>query len=141
MFLLDVNVLIALADADHQQHHAAAVFFQKVLLTGWATCPLTENGFLRIFGHPNYEGGAGTTDQARFILKTFRECPGHQFWPDGLSLCELSKFPVLPASKHLTDYYLLALALEKGGRLASFDRRIDPGLLPGGRSAYSIIDS
>lgn len=137
--LLDTNVLIALADEQHVHHHEANVFFQKACKEGWATCPLVENGFLRIFGHPNYPGGSGSPGQARMLLQQYRAAPGHQFWASSLSLCESSKFPELPPSKHLTDFYLLALAINHGGNLATFDRRIDPALLPGGAGAYQVI--
>jgi predicted nucleic acid-binding protein len=42
-------------------------------------------------------------------------------------------------SKHLTDYYLLALAVQQGASLATFDRRIDPALIKGGLEAYTVI--
>jgi len=137
--LLDTNVLIALADEQHVHHHKANVFFQKACKQGWATCPMVESGFLRIFGHPNYPGGPGSPEQSRMLLQEYRAAPGHQFWPDSLSPCEPSHFPKLSTSKHLTDFYLLALAIDHGGNLATFDRRIDPSLLPGGAAAYRVI--
>src|SRR5690606_8265977 len=103
--LLDTNVLIALADEQHVHHHEANVFFQKACKLGWATCPMVENGFLRILGHPNYPGGPGSPGQARILLQEYRAAPGHQFWTAALSPCEQSQFPILPASKHLTDFY------------------------------------
>jgi uncharacterized protein len=137
--LLDTNVLIALADEQHVHHHEANVFFQKACKLGWATCPIVESGFLRIFGHPNYPGGPGSPGQARILLHEYRAEPGHQFWSASLSPCEPSHFPVLPASRHLTDFYLLALSIDHGGTLATFDRRIDPDSLRGGAAAYYVI--
>lgn len=140
MFLFDVNVLIALADTDHTHHTSAVRFFEKqAVVSGWATCPLTENAFLRIFGHTSYEGGLGSPTLARRVLLSIIATPGHQFWPDDLSLNDARAFPSLPVSKNLTDFYLLALAIKHGGQLATFDRRIDPALLSGGPSAYCII--
>lgn len=138
-FLLDTNLLIAMADEQHVHHRRANIFFSQIGKRGWATCPVVENGFLRIFGHPNYPGGPGSPEAVRILLRAFRAAPGHQFWPDALSLCEPSRFPSLPVSKLLTDYYLLALAIHHKGRLASFDRRINPSIIPGGEEAYHLV--
>src|SRR5262245_23305068 len=110
MFLFDVNLLIALADAGHV-HHVVAMRFhsERAVVDGWATCPLTENAFLRIFGHPNYAGGLGSTIEARRVLVSIVSTPGHQFWPDDFSLTDSRVFPALPGSKSVTDFYLLAL--------------------------------
>lgn len=145
MFLLDINILIALADGDHVHHvhhvhhDSAVVFFKQAMAHGWATCPLTENGFLRIMGHPRYDQGPGSPQEARYLISSLCTVPGHQFWPDSISLCDSSQFPTLPGSRHLTDYYLLALAIRHGAKLASFDQRIDPSHLEGGASAYHVI--
>ncbi len=137
--LLDVNVLIALVDADHPFNPAATEFFKRAMIEGWASCPLTENGFLRIFGHPKYPGGPGTPEAARMFLAAYRAAPGHQFWPDEISLFDMKRCPVLPGAKHLTDLYLLALAVKRHARLATLDRRIDPSLVPGGSAAYFLV--
>ncbi len=111
--LLDVNVLIALGDSNHPHRAAALQFFEKcATLEGWATCPLTENAFIRIFGSPNYPHGPGATSEARRVLNIFRAAPGHQFWPDDLSLATPHTFPNLPAAAQLTDLYLLAICRE-----------------------------
>ena len=65
--------------------------------------------------------------------------PGHQFWADTISLRDPGRFPVLPSSKHLTDFYLLALAVEHQGQLATLDQRIDSKMIRGGSKAYFII--
>jgi len=137
--LLDINVLIALLDRDHAHHDAATRFFQNIGPDGWATCPLTENGLLRILGRPLASGGGGSPDEVRKHLSAWCDYPGHQFWPDDLSLTSFSSFPNLPQSQHLTDLYLLALAVKHGGRLATFDSKIDPSLIPGGATAYYRI--
>jgi hypothetical protein len=76
---------------------------------------------------------------ARTLLQEFICQPGHQFWDDTISLVDSRKFPTLPGSKNLTDYYLLALAIKNGGKLVTFDQRIEPGLLQGGISSYHVI--
>lgn len=98
-----------------------------------------ENGFLRIFGDPRYPGGPGNPQAAWLILDGLLASPGHQFWPDDLSLANRLVFPSLPYSKHLTDLYLLGLALKHGARFATFDHSMNPSLLPGGPAAYFPI--
>lgn len=140
MFLLDANVLIALGDANHAHGDAAIRFFEnEAVRAGWATCPITENAFLRILGNPRYPNGPGSADRARVLLEKLVSAPGHQFWPDDFSLVDLRKFPRLSASKHLTDVYLLALAVSRQASFATFDAGIDPSLIPGGAAAYVVI--
>ena len=139
MFLFDANFLIALGDADHVHHDEAQTFFTLKKQDGWATCPLTENAFLRILGHPNYPKGPSSPCAARTLLQEFICQSGHQFWDATISLVDSRKFPTLPGSKNLTDYYLLALAIKNRGKLITFDQRIDPGLLEGGISSYHVI--
>lgn len=134
--LLDVNVLIALCDPAHPHATAALRFFSANLArNGWATCPLLENGFLRIFGARKYPGGPGSPQAARPILAGLLAAPGHQFWEDDLTLTAATVFPNLPAAEDLTDIYLLALAVKHSGRFATFDRNIDASLIPGGPAA------
>lgn len=138
--LLDANILIALGDATHDHAGAALDFFEsRATREGWATCPLTENAFLRILGNPKYPGGPGSTQEARRVLASILAAPGHRFWPDDLSLTETARIPALPASQNLTDCYLLALAASKGGRLVTFDRGIDPTCVEGGREALLVL--
>jgi toxin-antitoxin system PIN domain toxin len=138
--LLDANALIALGDANHPHREAALRFFKEsATVAGWATCPLTENAFLRILGGSGYPDGPGTPSEARLLLSRLLAAPGHQFWSDDLSLGDTGLFPVLPASRHLTDLYLLGLAVKRGGRLATFDAGIDPAWVPGGAAALLLI--
>ncbi len=138
--LLDINVLIALCDPP-PPHAAAArkAFTAELTRDGWATCPLIENGFLRILGSRKYPGGPGSAQAARHLLAGILASPGHQFWPDDLSLTSAGTFPHLPASEQITDFCLLALAVKHGGRFATFDARIDPSLIPGGAKAYVVL--
>jgi toxin-antitoxin system PIN domain toxin len=138
--LLDANVLIALGDAGHRHEAPALRFFEQHAVTdGWATCPLTENAFLRIVGHPNYARPIGPPETARRMLQRLLAAPGHHFWADDLSLADARFFPRLPAARHLTDLYLLALAVKHGGRFATFDQGLDPSLIPGGPQALHLI--
>jgi toxin-antitoxin system PIN domain toxin len=139
MHLLDANVLIAMGDPSHVQHGRAQRWFHSQPARAWATCPLTENAFLRIIGGVNYPGAIGSPQVLRSVLDQICSFPGHQFWTDDLSLREKKAFPTLPVAKHLTDIYLLALAVEHRAKLATLDKRIDPRLVLGGASAYFLI--
>ncbi len=138
--LLDANVLIALGDADHPHRAAALRFFENTAtIEGWATCPLTENAFLRILSAPGHPRCPGSPEDVRRILRSITAAPGHQFWPDEISLLDSRMFPTLPGSKAQTDLYLLGLAVKRGARFATFDRNIDASLVPGGPAAYDPI--
>ncbi len=141
MHLLDVSVLVALCDTAHEFHDEAGTWFNGARADGWATCPLTENGLVRILGHPSYPGGPGAPARARPLLHALTRIAGHVFWADDLSLCDTNVFPSLAgtSASSLTDLYLLALAVQHGARFTTFDRRIDPGVLPGGAGALVRI--
>lgn len=142
IYLLDANVLIALGDSNHPQRAVALRFFEQLAtVEGWATCPLTENAFIRILGGGGYPGSPLSTLESRRMLVSLLNAPGHHFWPDDISFSDARLFPALPVAKHLTDLYLLALAVKHGGLLATFDRHIDPSLVPGGPNAFHLIPS
>lgn len=124
--LLDVNVLVALFDPAHCHHEAAHRWFEAQRGTGWATCPLTENGFVRVVSHPAYPGRRTTVEDAVRRLARFRSSGGHSFWPDQVSICEPTAvdFHHLRGHQQITDLYLLLLAVHHRGRLATFDRSI-----------------
>lgn len=140
-FLLDVNVLIALIDPGHVAHDDAHAWFETTGGGEWATCPLTENGVIRIVGSPKYPNSPGTPADVAEIVRTLRSLPGHQFWPDDLSLVgsEHVDATKVMTSGQVTDTYLLALAKAKGGRLATFDRRLSVAAVKGGKSALHLI--
>jgi len=139
VYLLDANLLIALGDSNHVHHRRVQEWFHSRLGRGWATCPLTENAFLRIVGGAGYPGGVGGPTVVRSVLSQMCTAPGHQFWEDEISLRQTETFPTLPTATHLTDIYLLALAVKRRGRLATLDRRINPRMVPGGTPAYFSV--
>ena len=139
MHLLDANLLIALGDSQHVHHRRAQSWFHSQARRAWATCPLTENAFLRILGSPGYPGRIGDPASLRTLLQRICAVPGHRFWADDVSLRDLAPFPTLPRSKYLTDVYLLALAVKHQAQLASLDRRIEPHLLARDRKSYLVI--
>ena len=112
-YLLDVNVLIALVDPRHIFHDTANEWFQVEAVGSWATCPITENGLVRIVGSGRYPNPVGPPAEIVEILKLLRAMPGHVFWPDAVSLADNSRIDAvaLIASERVTDAYLLALAV------------------------------
>ena len=141
MHLLDVNVIVALCDTAHEFHEDASAWFGGVRSDGWATCPITENGLVRIFGHPAYPDGPGSPAKARILLQALIRTPGHAFWADDVSIADPVVFPSLgeAGSSGLTDLYLLGLAIHHGAMFATFDRRIDTSVLPAGPAALAFV--
>ncbi len=141
-FLLDVNVLIALIDPTHVGHDAAHAWFTVTGAGSWATCPLTENGVIRIVGHPRYPNSAGSPAAVAPIIVRLRALPGHVFWADNFSLmhCAAVDPARIATPAQVTDTYLLALAAANEGRLATFDRRLSTAAVRGGRTALCVID-
>lgn len=140
-FLLDVNVLVALIDPAHIQHDAAHDWFARQGKKSWATCPLTENGVMRIVGHVRYPNSPGTPAAVAQVMSGLCALPGHAFWPDDISLLDTKKLDAsrLLNSAQVTDSYLLALACTHGGKLATFDRRLVVDAVRGGAKALHLI--
>jgi len=124
--LLDVNLLVALFDPAHIHHDAAHAWFAGERAHGWATCPMTENGLIRVLSNPAYPGRRTTVADAADRLRRFLASGGHEFWPDGVSLLDndLVEVAHLTGHREITDAYLLALAVRRGHRLATLDRGI-----------------
>ena len=140
-FLLDVNVLVALIDPAHVQHDAAHDWFAKHGKKAWATCPLTENGVMRIVGHVRYPNSPGTPAAVVQVMAGLCALPGHVFWPDDISLLDTKKLDAsrILSSAQVTDSYLLALACAHGGKLATFDRRLVTDAVRGGAKGLHLI--
>lgn len=140
-FLLDVNVLVALFDPAHVHHDPAHEWFASVGQSAWATCPLTENGVLRIVGNPRYPNSPGSPAAVVSLLAKLRSLPGHVFWADNISLMQSSLIDPtrLLSSSQVTDTYLLALALANNGQLATFDRRLVADAVREGTNSLHVI--
>ena len=140
-FLLDANVLIALADPAHVQHEQAHEWFGRVGRRAFATCPMTENALLRIVGHPKYPNTPGPPAVVAALLTALRALPGHVFWADRISIADDQHIDSSRLSGHaqITDSYLLALARAHGGRLATMDRRLVVDAVVGGADALALI--
>lgn len=139
--LLDVNVLVALFDPDHVHHEAAHRWFAAHRAAGWATCPLIENGFVRVLSNPAYAGVRERPPDVIRRLRSFCASSHHSFWADDASLRDPALFAEDFAAtyRQITDVYLLALAKRKGGRLATFDRSIPLGVVAGARSEHLAV--
>ncbi len=138
-FLLDVNLLLALCDPMHVHHGHAHRWFSEKGHRAWATCPLTENGFLRIASHPKYPNRPGGITAVLAILGQFCEAPGHHFWAEDVSILDMVEPEAIITHAQITDVYLLGLAVHKKGRLASLDQRIPAETVRGGRKALELI--
>ena len=124
-YSLDVNVLIALFGPDHVHHEAAHSWFATVGHSSWATCPITENGFVRVVTNPAYPKSVSTID-AIGRLHTFCSESRHVFWKDSLSLRSLEEQVISRIAGHqqITDVYLVALARHYHGKLVTIDKRV-----------------
>ena len=124
--LLDVNVLIALLDASHTFHQRAHEWWADHR-AGWASCPLVENGVVRILSNPGYSPARRfAIEEVIEAISTFVAASDHEFWPDVVTLRNPEVFVPgrIHRSRQLTDLYLLALAAEHGGKLVTFDQGI-----------------
>jgi len=140
-FLLDVNVLISLIDPAHVQHDQVHEWFGRVGHKAFATCPITENGLLRIVGHPKYPNSPGPPSTVVAALAAIRSLPGHVFWPDSISLVdsELVSSDLLTSHSRVTDSYLLALARANKGRLATMDQKLATEVVADGKATLALI--
>jgi hypothetical protein len=123
--LLDINVLIALLDRDHSMHDRATGWFAAKGRAGWASCPITQNGCVRIMSHPGYPNPL----RVGAVMERLGEAigtPQHEFWPDDVSLLDggVADRTRVHGPRQVTDLYLLALAVRHRGCFVSFDATI-----------------
>ena len=123
--LLDVNVLLALLDSDHVDHVRAGEWLDAEVEGGWASCPITENGFVRIISQPRYPSPVPPA-AAIEVLAAARASRYHAFWPCDVSLLDeqVVDRSRLHGSRQVTDAYLLTLAVAHDGRFVTFDRSL-----------------
>jgi uncharacterized protein len=138
--LLDINVLIALHDRDHVHHIRAATWFEANIQHGWASCPLTQNGCLRIMNQPGYSSPQPLA-ALMAMLQRSTSASVHETWFDDISILDAARFQHAHMHGHrqLTDLYLLGLAVKNKGRLASFDARIPASAVRGVTAAHMVM--
>lgn len=131
--LLDVNVLIALLDQAHPHHDSAFSWLKANIKHGWASCPITQNGCIRIMSQATYPG-ARPVAQIVERLRGALEHSAHMFWPDDVAIVDsrIIDEARVHSARQITDTYLLALALKHNGRLVTFDSGIS---LPAAKGA------
>ena len=120
MALLDVNALVALAWDSHVHHAAIRDWFTRNSARGWATCPVTESGFVRVSSNPKVLPTAIGIDAARAVLSALRALDGHGFLADDVSLSD-DDVPKITGHRQVTDVHLLTLARRRQVRLVTFD--------------------
>ena len=141
VYLLDVNILIALLDPDHVHHERAHQWFAQTAHRAWASCPITEAAVPRILGNPRYPNARGTPAAIMPYLRNLCAHPGHAFWHDDISILDPNRIDAtrLLDFGQITDTYLLALAVAHEGKLATFDRRLVTNAVPEGKNHLALI--
>ncbi|MCK6681136.1 MAG: VapC toxin family PIN domain ribonuclease [Thermoanaerobaculia bacterium] len=120
--LLDINVLIALLDANHVHHVRATAWLSENLASGWASSPITQNGCIRIMSQPSYPNPRPAALVAERLAEAAASAE-HEFWPDDVSLLTpgVLRWRKVLGARQVTDAYLLTLAVRNGGRFITFD--------------------
>lgn len=137
--LFDVNALIALHDQQHVHHRTVAEWFRQHAAQGWASCPLTQNGAMRVMSQPAYPQPAPLSALFTMFGRSFGD-PSHAFWPDDLSLGDQAVFDNerIHGHRQITDVYLLGLAVAHGGRLVTLDARIPLSAVRGASASHLL---
>jgi uncharacterized protein len=138
--LFDVNFLVAMFDEDHVHHERAHQWWDANRADGWASCPLTQNGFVRVLSQSTTRTKVSSV-AALDLLRTATGEETHVFWPDDISLVDTQRFNSarILGPKQLTDIYLLGLAVENGGRLATFDQSISRSAVVGAEPHNLVV--
>ena len=138
--LLDVNVLIALLDADHTVHGRATSWWAEHARAGWASCPITQNGCVRVMANPGYPNPLPVR-AVMDRLKEATESAHHEFWADDLSLLEpsIADASRIHGPRQLTDIYLLALAVHRKGRFVTFDGSVPQEAVRGAGKQHLVV--
>lgn len=123
--LLDVNFLLALAWPNHQFHSTATRWFEKHENLGWATCVITQLGFIRLSSQPAVFGSqAKTPEEARLLLCEYMSRPRHTYFAEHPQPADGTEFVRIIGHQQVTDAYLVRLARFHRARLVSFDQRL-----------------
>jgi uncharacterized protein len=142
-YLLDINLLIALAWPQHIHHAQAHAWFGKTGHQAWATCPVTQLGFIRISSNSKIIPAAVSPREAIAMLDKISSLAGHEFWPDDVAPVAASTFASLALVGHrqVTDAYVLALAQHHKAALATFDRGMVELIAGTDRTRYvTVVD-
>ena len=138
--LLDVNVLVALFDGNHSLHANAMRWFDEHGDAGWASCPITQNGCVRVMSQPGYPERMAVVN----VVERLRQASAHrahEFGPDDASLLHEKAIDAtrLHGPAQLTDVYLLSLAVSHGGRLVTLDQAIPLAAVRGAQKKHLVV--
>ncbi|MEO5822338.1 MAG: TA system VapC family ribonuclease toxin [Vicinamibacteraceae bacterium] len=124
--LLDVNVLVALFQPEHVHHELAHDWFAENRHAGWATCPVTETGLVRLLANPRFHAGGVAVSAVVERLRRLQSDPAHEWWEASISLTDPNLFQLTAIRGHrqVTDVYLAGLAHARDGKLVTFDRAV-----------------
>ena len=134
--LLEINPIIALLDSAQVFHRSAQTWLEKKILNGWATCPITENGVIRIMSQNAYPNSQPPSKIAERLAEACQH-PTHEFWPETISLLTdgVIRWQYLLGPRQITDAYLLAIAVVNKGKFVSFDQHINLSVVSGATPA------
>lgn len=137
---LDVNVLIALLDGSHLHHGLATDWLTNHIDEGWASSPITQNGCVRILSQPSYPNPVPAA-QVAWRLAEATQHPSQAFWADSISLLHPGHlvWERILSSRHVTDAYLLALAVQQGGCFVTLDRGLPLNAVGGALPAHLVV--
>ena|SRR5687767_501366 len=138
--LLDVNVLVALFDGNHSLHTPATRWFAEHGDSGWASCPITQNGCIRVMSQAGYPERMPVVA----LVERLRQATlhrAHEFWPDAASVLDEAVIDAtrIHGPSQLTDVYLLALAVSRGGRLVTLDQAIPLAAVKGAQKKHLVV--
>ncbi len=138
--LLDVNVLIALLDEDHVHHARAREWLEANVAGGWASCPITQNGCVRVMSQPAYPNPLPAAAVVERLANATKRSE-HRFWPDDVSLLDrgVADGGRIHGPKQVTDLYLLALSVGHRGRFATFDGNVPLSAIVGATRKHLAV--
>jgi hypothetical protein len=138
--LLDVNVLLALLDSDHVEHERAREWLEAEIDSGWSSCAITQNGFVRVISQPRYPSPISPTEAIDLLEQACAQ-PHHEYWPCDISLLgsETIDRTRIHGPRQVTDAYLLALATWRAGQFVTFDNSIPLTAVHGATKANLVM--
>jgi toxin-antitoxin system PIN domain toxin len=121
--LAAVNVLVPLAWPNHVHPAQSRAWFAEFGMSGWATCPITEAGFVRVYSNRRVIADARSVGETVDVLKALRAIGRHHFCSDDMSPVDSPgvNFETLSGYRQVTDAKLASLAGRHGGRFVMFD--------------------
>lgn len=138
--LLDVNVLLALLDSDHVDHQPARDWLHAEITHGWASCAITQNGFVRIISQPRYPSPVSPSQAIKRLARA-ADTQHHEYWSCSVSLLDdtIIDRSRLHGPRQVTDAYLLALATAHDGRFVTFDQTVALSAVPHANESHLVV--